>query len=231
MAFKRNLSESKRCLQDGSFLHLEDVLSDTFVSILERTGEQIANQALPEVEAWHIPGKKRQYLFDFPSAAFFGEFCEGISQITGYPADKVTIGERHIKVYLEGAPDYPAPHMDRHAAAFTIGFPIHISEGSRVCFFPHLSREKNAGTRAIYADLPPNTDMAQYYKDERISSFEGKLGDMFIFHGSTIFHERIRPAGSVILYIKINAEGQDPLGEHASLLESFNSAEAKHQAA
>jgi hypothetical protein len=41
---------------------------------------------------------------------------------------------------------------------------------------------------------------------------------MFIFHGSTIFHERIRAAGSMILYIKINASGRDPLGEHASLL-------------
>lgn len=231
MAFNRNLVESKRSLQDGSFVHLEGVLSDTFVSILERTGQEVANNTLPEIEAWHIPGKKRQYLFDFPSKEFFEEFCEGISQITGYPSDKVTVGERHIKVYLEDAPDYPAPHMDRHAAAFTIGFPIHIAEGSRVCFFPHLSRERNVNSRAIYADVPSNTDMAEYYNDERITSFEGKLGDMFVFHGSTIFHERIRPAGSVILYIKINAEGQDPLGEHASLLERFQKLESNNQAA
>ncbi|MEM9277978.1 MAG: hypothetical protein AAGA76_05350 [Pseudomonadota bacterium] len=227
MAFKRNLENEKQRLENESFMHLVDVLSDEFVASLRKCGEDIRRNKMPEVEAWHIPGKKRQYLFDFPSTDFLKEFCKGIGQITGYDPEKITVGERHIKVYLEEAPEYPAPHMDRKAAEFTIGFPIHISEGSRVCFFPHLSREENCGQRAIYADVPPSTNMKEYYNDERIHQFEGKIGDMFIFHGSTIFHERIRSAGSMILYIKINASGQDPLGEHASMLERFKTAKQK----
>ncbi len=231
MTFKKDLSSDKDRLADGGFLHLEDVLSNEFVSVLKQAGRQIAEKTLPEVEAWHIPGKKRQYLFDFPSEAFFKAFCEGISRITGYPAGDLTIGERHIKVYLEEAADYPAPHMDRHAAEFTIGFPIHIAEDSRVCLFPHLTRERNTDQRAIFADLPGGTDMEQYYRDDQIRSFKGKVGDMFIFQGSTIYHERIRPAGCVILYIKVNAAGQDPLGEHASLLKTFASADSQRKVA
>ena len=226
MAFKQNLSHAKPILEHESFMHLENVLSNEFIHHLEECGKQIKNGSLAEVSDWHIPGKKRQYLFDFPSRQFLHAFCQGIAQITGYDPEKITIGERHVKVYLEQAPDYPAPHMDRQAAEFTIGFPIEISEGSRVCFFPHMSRTENTDQRAIFAQLPPATDMEAFYADDRIAKFKGKVGDMFIFHGSTIFHERIKPSGSIILYIKINASGQDPLGEHASLLKSLD---ARHR--
>lgn len=221
MAFNTDISGAKDRLKATSFLHLEDVLSDEFVSQLKRCGEKIKEGSMPEVEEWHIPGKKRQYLYDFPSFSFLNAFREGIAQITGFAAKDIMIGERHIKVYLDEAPEFPAPHMDRRAAEFTIGFPITIPEASRVCFFPHLSREENTSERAVFAELPEETDMQAYYDDARIAQYRGKVGDMFIFHGSTIFHERIKPAGSVILYIKINASGRDPLGEHASMMASL----------
>jgi hypothetical protein len=40
-----------------------------------------------------------------------------------------------------------------------------------------------------------------------------ELGDMIVFLGSTMFHERIRPRGTAVLYIKLNDENLDPLGE------------------
>lgn len=221
MAFSRDLSDTKETLHRQSCLHLEDVLSPDFTDILRSYHTRIASNSLQEIEEWYIPGKKRQYLFEFPSMGFLQQFRQGLSEITGERHDDITIGERHIKVYLENAPEYPAPHMDRQAAQFTIGFPIHIPEASRVCFFPHLSREENTGERAKYFDASADMDMARFYDDDRIVKARGKLGDMFIFHGSTIYHERIRSAGSIILYVKINAAGRDPLGEHASLLQSL----------
>lgn len=223
MAFSRDLGAAKETLLRQSYLHLEDVLSADFVDVLQSYRQRIAANALPEIEEWHIPGKKRQYLFEFPSMDFLQQFCRGMSEITGEQRDDITIGERHIKVYLEDAPHYPAPHMDRQAAQFTVGFPIHIPQASRVCFFPHLSRAENAGERAKYLKIAADADMARFYDDERIVKARGKLGDMFIFHGSTIYHERMRSAGSVILYVKINAAGRDPLGEHESLLQSLKS--------
>ena len=231
MAFVKDLRENKSRLEQQSYLHLENILSDEFVTTLRKYGEQISNNQQEEIEAWHIPGKKRQFLFDFPSIEFVDEFCKGIAQITGYPSDQITISERHIKFYLEEAADFPAPHMDRRAAEFTIGFPIHIPEQSRVCFFPHMSRKENTGERAVYAEVPESTNMEQFYDDDRIVKVKGDIGDMFIFYGSTIFHERIKGAGSIILYIKINAAGRDPLGEHASLLASLKENAKEFEAA
>ena len=38
-----------------------------------------------------------------------------------------------------------------------------------------------------------------------------QFGDLIAFLGSSIFHERVRPAGAAILYVKGNG---DPLGEN-----------------
>jgi hypothetical protein len=221
MSFNRDLGQHRPQLEQQNYLHLENVLSDRFKNLLEFYGGQIAANELDEIEEWHIPGKKRQFLFDFLSKSLFDRFREGLSHLTGEPHDAITIGERHIKVYLDEAPEYPVPHLDRQAAQYTIGFPIHIPEDSRVCFFPHLSRNENKEQRACYADMPADGDLENLYKDDHVVKLKGDIGDMIIFQGSTIFHERICPAGCRILYIKINAAGQDPLGEHASLLASL----------
>lgn len=221
MAFNTTLTPHCQALRERNYLHLENVLSQDFTNVLGEVRDRILSGAQDDIPDWHIEGKKRQYLFDFPSEAFLEDFLLSMSEITGKAPENLTIGERHIKVYLQEAPDFSPPHMDRQAAEFTIGFPIHIPDESRVCFFPHMSRKENTEQRAAYADMPADADMEQFYNDDRIVKLKGGVGDMIIFHGSTIFHERIKPAGCLILYIKINAAGQDPLGEHASLLESL----------
>ena len=47
---------------------------------------------------------------------------------------------------------------------------------------------------------------------------------MIVFHGSTIFHERIRPRGTAVLYIKINDENSRSPGRgHLQLREAGGS--------
>lgn len=227
MAFSTNMTASRSVLEKQSYIHLQSVLSERFVALLEDHASRIAANESEEIAEWHIPGKKRQFLFDFPSRDFLDGFRAGLADLTGMPADGIIISERHIKVYLDEAGDFPPPHIDRRAAEYTIGFPIRIPDASRVCFFPHFSREENQLERAVYADVSKETDMAAYYGDDRIVKIKGDIGDMIIFSGSTIYHERIRPAGSMILYIKVNASGRDPLGEHASLLASFEAKSAE----
>ena len=43
-------------------------------------------------------------------------------------------------------------------------------------------------------------------------------GDVVVFQGSSIYHERMRAAGSKILYLKLNAMGLDPIGENLPML-------------
>ena len=37
---------------------------------------------------------------------------------------------------------------------------------------------------------------------------------MIVFHGSSMLHERVRPAGTAVIYIKMNDDGRDQLGEN-----------------
>jgi hypothetical protein len=221
MAFNSDLSAFRAPLKSNSFLHIEDALSPDFVQTLSDYRDRILSGALDDIEQWHIPGKKRQYLFDFPSESFLQGFLEGMGQITGARPSELTVGERHIKVYFDDAPAYPAPHQDRKASEYTIGFPIAIPDQSKVCFFPHLGSEENQAERAQFLDVGDNVDMKAFYDDEQIIKVRGKLGDMVVFYGSRVFHERINAAGSMILYTKINAIGSDPLGENRSLRESL----------
>ncbi len=218
MAFTTDLGNARDDLLTQGFVHLEHVLDAAFVDLLRQIDEQIDGDAAAEVGDWHIPGKKRQYLFDFPNVAFLDAFRTGIATITGLDPDRITIGERHVKVYDDQAPDFSAPHLDRKAAVFTIGFPIRIPEKSRVCFFPHFPRDENPSERAVFAELPAGTDVEDLYADPRVAKYRGEIGDMLIFYGSKVYHERMYPAGARILYIKVNADGSDPLGEHASLM-------------
>ena len=52
------------------------------------------------------------------------------------------------------------------------------------------------------------------YESPEALPLNEELGDMIVFLGSSIYHERIRPRGTAVLYIKVNDEGFDPLGEN-----------------
>ncbi len=217
MAFNTTLTPHCQALRERNYLHLENVLSQDFTNVLGEVRDRILSGAQDDIPDWHIEGKKRQYLFDFPSEAFLEDFLLSMSEITGKAPENLTIGERHIKVYLENAAPFPAPHLDRRASEFTVGFPIVIPDASEVCFLPHLGFEENTDERARFIKLGDGVDMAAYYKDPRIVKAQGRLGDMFIFYGSRVWHERIHPAGSMILYTKLNTMGSDPLGENRAL--------------
>jgi len=194
-----------------------NALSDDFVALLRDYRERIRSGALADIPKWHIPGKKRQYLFDFPSKGFLDAFLAGMSAVSGASPRDLVVGERHFKVYLDEAPTYPAPHVDRRASQYTVGFPIEIPEASQVCFLPHLGLDENREEAARFLDPGPDADMQAFYNDPQIAKARGKLGDMIIFYGSRVYHERINAAGSMILYTKVNAIGSDPLGENESL--------------
>ncbi len=221
MAFKTDLSIHRAALEKQKYLHLENVLSDDFVALLEDYRHRIRSNDLPDIAKWHIAGKKHQYLFDFPSKDFLDAFLKGMAAVSGAAADDLIIGERHIKVYLDEALPFPAPHVDRRASQYTVGFPIEIPEESKVCFFPHLGLEENPQESAQFMDLGDQVDMKAFYDDPQIIKARGKVGDMIVFYGSRVYHERIHPAGSMILYTKVNAIGSDPLGENKSLQEAL----------
>jgi hypothetical protein len=163
---------------------------------------------------WKIAGKKRQYLFEFPSDREAHEFRRGMAKLTGIDPGGFTISERHLKVYDEKAPPWPAPHKDRAASEISIGLPVRIPAGSSACVFPNLAYGLNKEERAVFLTDRDYADPERVYQLEEAVMLNEQVGDLIAFLGSAIFHERVRPAGAAILYIKVNGSGRDPLGEN-----------------
>ena len=117
-------------------------------------------------------------------------------------------------MYDKEADRWPAPHKDRAASQISIGLPIHLPTGSSVCVFPDLDPGENEIEKAVFLTERDRGDIAEIYKNEKAVFLNERVGDLVVFLGSAIFHERINSPESAILYIKINGDGRDPLGEN-----------------
>ena len=214
MLFKYDPGSAHETFKKQGYVHLKDVLSDEFVSELKGFYEDSQSNQLNEAQNWKIYGKKRQYVFEFKSQEAANEFRDGLSALTGIDKDGFTISERHLKVYDEAADPWPAPHKDRAASAVSIGLPVHLSEGSTVCVCPELQFGPNTEERAVFLTDRDHPDLEHVYQKETAVMLHEEIGDLIVFLGSSIFHERVKPAGTAILYIKANGDGRDPLGEN-----------------
>ncbi|MXP41375.1 hypothetical protein GRI75_06935 [Altererythrobacter soli] len=190
------------------------MLDDDFRSYLAMFYMKATSGAADEKKDWKISGKKRQFLFEFPSLQASRTFRDGMAGLTGIAPDRFTISERHLKVYDEGAEPWPAPHKDRAASEISIGLPVRIPQGSTACVFPTLQFGANQEERAVFLTDRDHPGAEHVYRNEEAVMLHEEFGDVIAFLGSSIFHERVRPAGAAILYIKVNGTGRDPLGEN-----------------
>jgi hypothetical protein len=219
MVFISDPGRYRQDLIEKGYAHLKGILSPEFVEWLKDFHRKALDNAVGENKSWHIAGKKRQFVFDFPSAEAAEEFRSGMARLIGLNEAMFTISERHLKVYEPESNPWPAPHKDRAASQFSIGLPVHLSEGSTVCLFPSLDRQPNEEERAIFLTPRDHPDLPKIYESESAVMLNEKVGDVVIFNGSSLFHERVRAAGTAVLYIKVNDQRRDPLGEdiyHAS---------------
>ncbi len=214
MLFKKDIGAFAGELKDKGYILLKDIVSDEFMSYLKSFHEKSVAGDIDENGAWRITGKKHQYVFSFPSDEAAEEFRDGMSRLTGLSKDSFTISERHLKQYELDAVAYPAPHKDRGASRFSIGIPIYLGPETSVCIFPDLDRDENTGDRAVFLKREQHADFDTIYKTKEALLLNEALGDIIVFHGSSMWHERVRPAGTAVLYMKVNETGHDPLGEN-----------------
>ncbi|GGB67875.1 hypothetical protein [Henriciella pelagia] len=214
MLFKYEPGSAHKQFKEQGYVHLKDVLADDFVDYMTAFYEETQKTASGEAEDWKVYGKKRQYVFEFPSQAVAEEFRDGLAALTGISPDGFTISERHLKVYDEAANPWPAPHKDRAASEVSIGLPVKLPEGSTVCVFPELQFGPNPEEKAVFMTDRDHPDLEHIYQKETCVMLNESIGDLVVFLGSSIFHERVKAAGAAILYIKVNGDGRDPLGEN-----------------
>ena len=203
----------ERLLKDG-YVHLKGILSEPFVKYIKNFYRQAMDEAAIETAEWRITGKKRQFVFEFPSDADALEFRAGIARLTGMDEKKVTFSERHLKVYENSANPWPAPHKDRAASTYSIGLPVDLPKGSSVCVFPKMGAGPNLEERAVFIKDGDRTDFSELYKTDDAVILNEQVGDIVVFLGSALYHERVNAGGTAVLYIKMNDDGRDPLGEN-----------------
>ena len=214
MPFKRDLSAYREQLEKDGYVLLKDILSDGFMESLQAFLQRSKSGQVAEYGQWRIGGKKHQFLYDFPDQMIAERFRQELAALTGLDEDGFTISERHLKQYEDDAPDYPAPHKDRGASKYSIGLPIFLGPETSVCVFPTLDRAANENERAVFMTPQDHPGLEDIYNSSDAMPLHEELGDMVVFLGSSIYHERIRPRGTSVLYIKVNDEGFDPLGEN-----------------
>lgn len=214
MPFKHNLRTYRKQFERDGYILLKDVLSPEFMAYLKAFHGKSRDGGVAEYGQWRIGGKKQQFLFDFPTEDIARRFRAGIAELTGMDEKQIAVSERHLKQYDADAPDYPAPHKDRGASKISIGLPIDLGPETSVCVFPDLDRSPNMAERAVFMTAQDHPGLPSIYNSPDALLLHEELGDMIVFLGSTIYHERIRPRGTAVLYIKVNDEGFDPLGEN-----------------
>lgn len=169
-----------------------------------------------DLKEWNFKGKKAQFLFELPAeAGWYDALKDTISAVTGLARSRLTLCERHIKVYDANAPETPPPHKDRLASEVAVGFPLVVAPGSHLVLWPDHDVAPNVfSSTAMHRSLLD----PEVLPEKRLAGIEPvridmQPGDVVMFRGSAIYHERVKPANSVVLYLKFNALRLDPLGE------------------
>ena len=208
--------------KDGYALVRNGVTSD-FLDYVKDQLNRCAHEAedlSPRVEQRRL---KQQYLFEFREEDLFDravELVTMVGELTGLPADELVLSERHMKIYRADAPQNPPPHKDRRATQISVGIPLEIPSISRLILYPYHQRGENVfdSYDEFIRSLPLEQRPENALKGIAPVEVDTRPGDLIVFWGSSMYHERMGAAGSRVLYLKLNTLGLDPLGENLPML-------------
>jgi hypothetical protein len=194
------------------YVHIPQGLTAVFYRLMSR---QVDEYYMAHRLSEYARGDKQQALYEFPSADHYHEFVATLAALSGLPADKLVISERHIKGYEPNAAPRPMPHKDRHATQLAVGFTVRAPEGSTLILYPQGERSVNPFSSWIEmrASLPEDRLPTAVLRDLPRVEIRDRPGDVVVFHGNAIWHGRENGADTVMLYFKLNAFHSDPLGE------------------
>ena len=199
---------------ENGFVHIKNGVTPGFVEYSLAATERLIG-ADADLREWKFSGKKAQFLFDFRHAGELDAIKDVVAAVTGLAREPLTLCERHLKVYDANAPEAPPPHKDRLASEVAVGIPLIVSEGSHLVLYPGLRLDINRfGSADLYRRSLDEGDLPE----KALAGIEPvrldmQPGDVVMFRGNAVFHERYKPAKSIVLYFKFNALRLDPLGE------------------
>lgn len=195
------------------FIHIRKGLKDAFLKKL--IGQVETFFATSRLKDFTI-GDKQQALYEFPKdGEYVGELIEAIAKVTGLDQSKVVLSERHFKSYEPIANPEPNAHKDRYASQISVGFSVINPTGSTLVLYPYDHLEVNPfnSSVALRASMSPDQFPEAALRKTKRVEIHDEPGDVIVFRGHSIWHLREKPAGTTMLYLKLNARNCDPLGE------------------
>jgi hypothetical protein len=213
--FNFDPAEFNAAYASQDWVHIPGGINPAFLEFTQKFArDAVARDA--SLADWAIKNKKSQFLFEFPeSIDFVRDVKHAVGAVAGMEGDKVTLCERHIKVYNQEAPSTAPPHKDRVASEVTVGIPLEVPKNSYIVLYPKHHRQINAfaSTALHRASLREGQKPENLLADVEPEVAKVWPGDVIFFKGSSIYHERMNPANTSLLYLKFNGLGLDPLGE------------------
>jgi len=199
------------------YVHVKGGVCKEFLKYaLSFTKKSIENEMETSLDEWRFVGKKMQFLFDFPDSTDLElDVKSVVGKVTSFPHGRVTICERHIKVYDDTAAPNPPAHKDRSASEVTVGLPLQVPDNSYLILYPdsHLDINHFSSTALYRSSLDEHELPEVVLKDIEPTKLNVWPGDVVLFRGSSIYHERVNPANTQLLYLKFNSMLLDPIGE------------------
>jgi hypothetical protein len=199
--------------QDQGFVHIREGVSVEFHEYLLRFVEELATHRLSEFAG---KGNKEQALLEFPDDVDYpGELYDVVAEVAGLDRSRMVLSERHIKCYQSDASPSPVAHKDRYPSQVSVGLSIKIPEDSTLVLYPYDHVRPNPFNSAaeLAASLQPHERPEVALQSAREVELNDGDRDVMLFPGSATWHLRRRGADAVILYLKFNDFGSDPLGE------------------
>ena len=202
---------------ENGYVHIPGGASADFMRYaLHFTKTHIDSNRDNKLTNWQFAGKKLQFLMEFSDNSDYPEgLYAAVASVAGLDVERMMIGERHVKVYASDAAASPPPHKDRLASEVTVGVGLRIPVDSRVVLYPDCERTVNPYLSAQEwrdsldeSDLPENV-----LEGVEPVEIDMRSGDVVMFAGNSIYHERIHPSNAWVLYMKFNAMRLDPIGE------------------
>ncbi len=200
------------------YAHIKNGIHKDFLKFTQDTLAQ--QKGKRDMKEWEFKGKKKQYLFEFPEEDSIEKIFDYVATVANLPRNKMTLCERHLKDYESDAKPFVPPHKDRLQAELTVGIPLHIPKKSHVVLYPdnELTINPYSSTAEWRDSLDEDQLPENLLKNIEPVKVYAQPGDIILFRGNSIYHERKYPAGASLLYLKFNAMRLDPIGEDPSTL-------------
>jgi len=201
--------------RDG-FVHIHQGLSEEYFQILSK---QVDEYLQGELMKDFAIGDKQQALYQFPPGGNYqDELKQAVAKLCGVEASTLVLSERHIKAYEAKAIPDPLAHKDRFASEFAVGFAVRVANESTLALYPYDELEVNPfnSSTELRASFRPEWLPEKPLKKARRVDIKDSPRDVILFRGNATWHLRSRPAGTVMLYLKMNTFNCDPLGEDAA---------------